>query len=677
VRYSSTRWSAAVIATTALLVTGVAAAFSGASAVRSPAATGATGGWHGDSSWIGGTSQYSSGEWVAQDFVYDDASLADNAADIVELRVRPEGNDLLARITLNTLRATDSPVVGIAVGGGAPHAWPDGAGISSPWTTFVTATVTQGQGSVRTTGSDGTITTAPATVDLEKNTVELRIAGAASTGAALLNAATGTWDAATRTWAADPGVVDLAFNREDQEPVGKNWRDTAQRAAITAGDVTAFGAVVDVLKLRSKTTEPYVPGAGTHNRIYRTIQSLGEGFGDSFPAYRGLYQPYSLYLPTGWRPGQVRPLTLVMHSLNNWHNEFNATDAYPELAERRGAIAITPLALGVDGWYWDEALVDSLQVWRDVRTNYRIDEDRTSIGGYSMGGYATYRLTTMLPDHFAAAAMWAGVPAYEIWPYPAEPVPTGDRTAPGKTYDQLENTEHIPFLVAHGTNDELVPVAGVVAQTERMHALGHEYEFDLHPGQDHFTFTALDDFSAQGVWLRDHPQRVRAPGHVGFKVRPWSWSTTPIATGVPKPGIVDEITRLGYDLRSAYWVSGVQVVGGADPVGVVDLTSHAVELRTPVVQERLGAGVFGSSPHTVRGLVRTETPAAVENVLSGSLTGVTELTVDLAATGLRLADLRLDVAADRPVVLHLRDGASCRSMTLSPDGPPVAGEACR
>jgi pimeloyl-ACP methyl ester carboxylesterase len=354
-----------------------------------------------------------------------------------------------------------------------------------------------------------------------------------------------------------------------------------------------------------------------------------------------------------------------MHSLNNWHNEFNATNAYPELAERRGAIGITPLALGVDGWYWDEALVDALQAWKDVRDHFGIDPDRTSIGGYSMGGYATYRLTTLLPDRFAAAAMWAGVPAYEIWPYPAEPVPTGDRTAPGKTWSQLENTEHIPFLVAHGTNDELVPVAGVVAQTERMHELGHEYQFNLHPGQDHFTFTALDDFSAQGVWLRDHPQRVRVPGHVGFKVRPWSWVTTS-PDGASDARIPQEIASLGYDLRSAYWVSGVQVGDGTDPVGVVDLTSHAVALRTPVTSERLGAEATGSSPHTVRGLYRTEVAAPIENRLSGSLSGVTSLTVDLAASGLHLAGLAVDVTTDRPVTVRFVDGPRSETRVLAP-----------
>jgi hypothetical protein len=661
------RAAAVATAVTVVVAAGLASAALRPAQARVALRAGGTTAWLGESTGIGGTSRYASGEWIAQDFVYDDRDLADNAADVVEVRVRPWGDDLRVRLVLNSLQAKDQPVVGIALGGsgsGAPRDWPFGAGVRSRWDSF--ATVVVADRTVRVTDATGdTTTVGTVTVDLAENTLDLVLPGAASTGVAVLDVGTGVWDPAAARWQADPGVVDLAFNREDQEPVGKNWRDEAQSAAIAARDVSAFAAVVDLGKLRAGFTDVFVPTPGTHDRVYRTIQHLGEGFGADFPKYRGLYQPYSLYLPVGWQPAQVRPLTLVMHSLNNWHNEFNATDAYPELAERRGAIAITPLALGVDGWYWDEALVDALQAWKDVRDHYAVDAERTSIGGYSMGGYATYRLTTLLPDRFAAAAMWAGVPAYEIWPYPAEPVPTGDRTAPGKTYDQLENTEHIPFLVAHGTNDELVPVAGVVAQTERMHDLGHEYQFNLHPGQDHFTFTALDDFSAQGVWLRDHPQRVRAPGHVGFKVRPWSWATT-TSDGAFDGRIPEEIASLGYDLRSAYWVSGVQVADATDPVGFVDLTSHAVALRTPVVAERLGAEATGSSPHTVRGLYRTEVAAPTENRLSGSLSGVTSLTVDLGATGLHLRNLAVAVTTDRPVTLRLVEGAQSMTTTLSP-----------
>ncbi|MGI8792992.1 MAG: prolyl oligopeptidase family serine peptidase [Acidimicrobiales bacterium] len=648
---------------TAVIATAIAAAALSPIVSATAKALPELSGWEAASPGISGTSQYVRGEWVAQDFVYDDASRADNAADIVEVRARKAGDDLEVRVVLNTLRSSDNPVIGVALGSGESRPWPFAAGVSSTWTSFVTVTNTS---VVLTNGASGASTAAAApAIDLDSNAIGLTIKNAAQTDAITLNVGSGVWDAANNRWASGTGVIDLAFNREDQEAVGKNWRDAAQRAAITAGDVSAFSAPVDIKKLKAKDTELFVPSPGTHNRVYRSVQSLGEGFGSSFPRYRGLYQPYSLFLPSGWAPGQVRPLTLAMHSLNNTHNEYNGTNVYPELAERRGAIAVTPLALGVDGWYWDEALVDALQVWADVRANYGIDQDATSIGGYSMGGYATYRLTTLLPDRFAAAAMWAGVPAYQIWPYPAEPVPSGPRRAPGKTYDQLENTEHIPFLVGHGTNDELVPVTGVVAQTERMHDLGHEYRFNLHPGQDHFTFTILNNFTAQGVWLRDHPRRAAAPGHVGFKVRPWSWTTT-AADGSQNQVILDHIAALGYDLRSAYWVSGVGVADGIDPTGFVNLTSHAVALRKPLVTERAGAEATGSSPHTVRGLYRTQTPLPVANKLSGSLTGVTKLTVDLAATGLRMDGLVLDITVDRTVTLHLRDGSRTRSETLTP-----------
>ena len=140
---------------------------------------------------VSGTDAYRGGEYLYQDYLLDDrgadtvegsggqrdsaASLSptsgnvfyptddrfgENAADLVELRVRPTRGAVLYRVTLNTVKADDAAIVGIGIdtdrSGGPPVAWPGGAGITSPGLDrFVTAWGTAAASSAETAGRGG------------------------------------------------------------------------------------------------------------------------------------------------------------------------------------------------------------------------------------------------------------------------------------------------------------------------------------------------------------------------------------------------------------------------------------------------------------------------------------------------------------------------------------------
>jgi hypothetical protein len=282
-----------------------------------------------------------------------------------------------------------------------------------------------------------------------------------------------------------------------------------------------------------------------------------------------------------------------------------------------------------------------------------------------MGGYGTYRLTTMMPDRFASAAVWVGPPAHQIWAYPAPPVPSGARQGPGNTRDQLESAQHIPTYIVHGTNDELVPVSGVVHQVERYRELGYEHRFALHPGQDHLSFVFVDSWTRERDWLVAHPQRVSAPAHVTLDVRPASWVTQGRTDATVVAGHLEE---LGADLDSAYWVRDVVVAGDGDVTGEVNLTSQALAQRSVSVStvDEAHPGVTEQAPTTpyvLRGMDRTLSAAATADVLSGSLSGVSELTIDLAGAGFSTFPA-LDVATDAEVTIHLVLGEAVQTHTI-------------
>ena len=105
-----------------------------------PRVAAATTAWVGESSMLGGTARYDSGEWIYQDFVYDDYGAdtipvaasqralqaptagdfrypvderyAANAADIVEVCARAVGDDLQLRVMLNALIEPTTTVLG-------------------------------------------------------------------------------------------------------------------------------------------------------------------------------------------------------------------------------------------------------------------------------------------------------------------------------------------------------------------------------------------------------------------------------------------------------------------------------------------------------------------------------------------------------------------------------------
>src|SRR6185436_20665689 len=120
---------------------------------------------------VSGAQAYRDGDWVYQDFLYDDHGgagspannnpvgagaflfspaagtytyptnpvYANNAADLVELRARPLADATAFRVTLNTLKDPNRVAFTIALGGSdASRDWPHGAGVSSPADLFLT-----------------------------------------------------------------------------------------------------------------------------------------------------------------------------------------------------------------------------------------------------------------------------------------------------------------------------------------------------------------------------------------------------------------------------------------------------------------------------------------------------------------------------------------------------------
>ena len=181
-----------------------------------------------------------------------------------------------------------------------------------------------------------------------------------------------------------------------------------------------------------------VPQNGVLNRILASHFETAQGTDYSTTCgqaasckgeLRGQLQPYAVYVPRKTRPAAGWGLTLLLHSLGANYNQFSGSRNQSQFGERGGgSLVITPAGRGPDGWYYDYAGADTWEAWADVAAHYQLDPDWTSIAGYSMGGYGTYKFATQFPDLFAKAQPTVGPPGLGIWVPPAPPTVGRART---------------------------------------------------------------------------------------------------------------------------------------------------------------------------------------------------------------------------------------------------------
>ncbi|GAA5156069.1 hypothetical protein GCM10023321_31010 [Pseudonocardia eucalypti] len=266
------------------------------------------------------SSAYRDGEYVHQGCVYDDEGGGNqyrwpldtllrnytypedpayrrNAADIVEVRVRPLADATAFRVTLNTM--TDPELYGLTLALGdseKPQAVPHGANTVMPAARFVTVHGTTGD---IVDVNDGAKRPERPEVDVDRNRrqVEIRVPHSAwkPGGHERIAAAAGLWDRGTdhylvpRTNAdrthpggavlgdAQPSAFfDAAFRFH--EPFEAPYRNNDQRKAIAHGDLSPFSADVDFGKLdRGERDDSAIPDKGYVTRLFASRFEKAQG----------------------------------------------------------------------------------------------------------------------------------------------------------------------------------------------------------------------------------------------------------------------------------------------------------------------------------------------------------------------------------------------------------------
>lgn len=122
---------------------------------------------------------------------------------------------------------------------------------------------------------------------------------------------------------------------------------------------------------------------------------------------------------------------------------------------------------------------DALAVWTildAVLNEYRTDSDRIYITGFSMGGFATWELTMIRPDVFAAAVPICGV---------------GNKTF-------VSNLRNLPIWAFHGRLDPNVPVKGSREPIQELRRLGANPKYTEYPTLKHLSWDR--SYSSKELW---------------------------------------------------------------------------------------------------------------------------------------------------------------------------------
>jgi hypothetical protein len=662
-------------------------------------------GWKADPILVSGAQAYRDGEWVYQDFLFDDHGAtgvydretpygtsahlyspaagtytypkdpvyAHNAADLVEYRLRPGQKATAFRVTLNTLQDAERTAFTIALGepDAGTAAWPHGAGVSSPAELFLTWHGSTAE--LRTT--DGTELPAPrVSVDLERRQVELVVPHTSwnpGEGTVRTTIGVGLWDTAAGSYlkpapgpatAATPGggtpnrvaLVNVGprFDEPLPEFAGATmgdtaalgaakapwWRERQQSLQLSLGDVTPFSAEVDFAKLAKKVRDDSgVPGTGSIDRIFpsrftfgqgldpdKVCRSISAGFSAGAACIGrqvGQLQPYNLYVPDKPQPSRGFGLTLLLHSLSANYNQYAGSKNQSQLGDRAaGSLVLTPAGRGPDGFYAGVAEADTFEAWNDVARHYQLDADWTTVTGYSMGGFGTYRLLARWPDLFSRG--WSVV------------------GTPGSVDDQLASLRNTPVMNWVAAGDELVNVASTERMQRDLTAAGLRHRHLLFPTADHLTLAGNDEYGDGADWLGDH--RVdRDPAHVTYVVDPREDSAS--------VGTADH----------AYWLSGLAVRDAtAGPSGTIDVRSAASGLGLPpVLPVQSSVGVISGGQQPMAYLERSQSwgdaPAeAAADRLVVSATNIRTVTIDVTRAGVTCAT-GLDVTTDGPLTVVL------------------------
>ncbi len=195
-------------------------------------------------------------------------------------------------------------------------------------------------------------------------------------------------------------------------------------------------------------------------------------------------QNFAIHVPQGYDAEVKAPLILALHyggRVTPWYGKgFLEGLVQPALAELN-AIIVAPDSLGGS---WDSDQNDQAvpELLRQVREVYSIDESKTLVVGFSMGGHGAYYFAGNYPELFQAA------------------IPMAARLS-----QQVKQAEwKMPLHVVHSRKDSVVPFGPAEEYVKAEQAKGTQIDFLVLEDLDHYNVPAYaDSLKSLIPWIQE------------------------------------------------------------------------------------------------------------------------------------------------------------------------------
>lgn len=475
--------------------------------------------------------------------------------------------------------------------------------------------------------------------------------------------------AVTRKTGSD--LANVAFRLD--EPVRGDWFDKLQAISLYEGNIDRFFFDLDLIKMTAGATERYVPGPGYHDRIFISSQDISSEGGEN-----GIFQHYGVYVPSAYDEASPSPLQFWLH----WRGGKAHTAAavtpriFKHYGEDQDSIVVSPKGRGTSRWYVGKGHVDFLEVWNDVMAAFNVDEDRVYVTGHSMGGWGSYLMTILYPDRFAAGAPVSGPVTQGAWTgisFPGcdgEPCYLSANGGDPKTQHTrrlLENLRNVPLAILHGAADELVPVAGVSLQAERLAELGYRHRYYLFPAYEHYSIPVIDEWAEAARYMHQFTRNPNPDRVTYIRDTPFERTVETIqADGAP----------LDFEFNRAYWMSELTPSDLENGVAYVDVRSLALAGKSRlVIPEAGGPAALGQTgPYAMAGLGWVDDPTSpivVSNAFELDLRGASRVRLDTTRMALDAGfTITGSLTSDTPFELRLA-GSWSSAPEVTIEGEPV------
>ncbi len=145
--------------------------------------------------------------------------------------------------------------------------------------------------------------------------------------------------------------------------------------------------------------------------------------------------------------------------------------------------------------YMASAERDVINVIKELKRDFSIDDDRVYLMGHSMGGYGSWSVAVNDPDLFAAIAPIAAENPF--------------------SRPKLKAITHVPWIVVHGDKDPTVPVEESRKMVRAGKELGVEIKYNEVPGGNHGDVVVPAFKSPLFDWFDAHKRRPKAAAKAG------------------------------------------------------------------------------------------------------------------------------------------------------------------